>query len=162
MWLRNNSCDTFVMMIKNSRPPHYYVRLKATDPTAQCTNACRWYLDHLPPPDPINDTSTNKSGNEISVTCMARRRLLTNTLLNLVSLRYLPTASPCLTPVSDSSVSTPCPEIQMISSIVNGPAKQDKPLEPGTEKTYLAAACLCCTASPHCKKTNNNKQNHLN
>lgn len=55
-------------------------------------------------------TSNSKSGNEVSVTCLARRRLLTNTLLNLMSLRYLPTASPCRTPVSDRSVSTPCPE----------------------------------------------------
>lgn len=93
--------------------------LKATEPTTQCTDACRWYLDHLPSPDSI----TKKSGNEVSVTCMARRRLLTNTLLNLMSLRYLPTASPCPIPVSDRSVSTPCPEIEILS-MVNGPASR--------------------------------------
>lgn len=43
-------------------------------------------------------------------TCTVRFRSLTNTLLNLVSLRYRPTASHCWIPVSDRTASIPWPK----------------------------------------------------
>lgn len=46
------------------------------------------------------------------LTCTARCKLLANTWLNVMSLRYWPTASPCCMPVSDRGVSTPWPETQ--------------------------------------------------
>lgn len=50
--------------------------------------------------------------NIVWITCTARCRLLTNTLWNVMSVRYRPTASPCCIPVSDRRVSTPWPKTQ--------------------------------------------------
>lgn len=84
----------------------------------------------------------------ICLTCKARFRLLTNTVSNRMSLRYCPTASPCCRPVSDRTVSTPCPERQ--TGWFNAHVDQS-PVSAGSRKCefYLADAFPCCTVFPH-------------
>lgn len=84
----------------------------------------------------------------ICLTCKARFRLLTNTVSNLMSLRYCPTASPCCRPVSDRTVSTPCPARQ--TGWFNAHVDQS-PIGARSRNCefYLVDAFLCCTVFPH-------------
>lgn len=81
-------------------------------------------------------------------TCTVRFRSLTNTLLNLVSLRYRPTASHCWIPVSDRTASIPWPkrDISVITDVSQSVSSSATHL---TWETHLEASRLCCTVFRH-------------